>query len=416
MSAKRTALVGGILSCIVAGPSLADDYCNDILARDLGNKQTIQTNNNSSSALHQAQCIKNDSSSSNSSGTSIGGNYADVASGNYNQNGSSAQNQSSSDCSSTNAEQHASAALYYSQAIYRDVVDAWKQCMTNRQQFACWVTNSGSEEHLTIHARWNKLSAQPKVIRSSIRVGNNPTRPAFNVGDRLYLNDNLVDVDRNKNEDVVVTIQASSDATASDSCEVFVPSSLSIRPADTVITAQFQVQSPIGVLPPPNQCSCLSEGHPTSPDNRPPPHDPFPGGSLSRFVNNCSNDISIFQILDTVPASMMQQILQPAPGRKFSYQTLRPGQTLLTNLTGVVAGIGAASGCPQSSTITPALQGPPPPPPPFLCVSNTRITPTAIPGQPRVCAAQGPPGSPCNCQEGSVAHQGINWIGPVPAP
>ena len=188
--------------------ALAQDYCNDVLVRDLGNKVVLQTNQESALATAHAQCAQNSNSSSGSSGTTAGGSFEGIGA-NFGHDSTNNQSNTASNCGSEGSDAHTSAALYYSQSVYHDVVDAWKQCMINHHQFACWADNSGSSTHLVIHAQWNILSLPPTVVSSNISIGNEPSKPAFNSGSRLYLNDNLIYVDRKPNQDVTVSIVAS---------------------------------------------------------------------------------------------------------------------------------------------------------------------------------------------------------------
>jgi hypothetical protein len=190
--------------------SIAQENCSDILLRDLGNKTVVQDNQNSVLATHHARCALASSGSSNSSGTKVGGHYGPIG-GNYGQSNSSGQYQNTSDCGNESLEQQTSAALYYASSIYRDVVDAWKSCMLQREQFACWALPAGDPKHVVIRARWGILSARPSVTSSSLSIGSQATRPLFEKGHQLYLKDNNITVDRLSNESITVSLTATSD-------------------------------------------------------------------------------------------------------------------------------------------------------------------------------------------------------------
>jgi hypothetical protein len=145
--------------------SRAEDSCSDILARDLANKSIVATNSDSSLAVHHAQCIKSDASSASSTSTNAGASGGGYGIDYGDRSGRSAQ-QSSSDCGSQSSDEHVSAALYYSQSVYHDVVESWKACMLQRHEFGCWPAKHGDAQHLTIYVDWNILSARPTVTNS----------------------------------------------------------------------------------------------------------------------------------------------------------------------------------------------------------------------------------------------------------
>jgi hypothetical protein len=218
-------LVKGLLELAVLAllaPSFAQDACRDVLLRDLGDKQVLQTNQDAQLATQHARCARAASGSQSSSGTNVGATYGGIGA-NFGQQSSGSNKQQSSDCGSASDNEHFSAALYYAQTVYHDQVDAWKQCVTTQQQLACWAQPQGDPKHLTIHINWSILSAQPSVVSSNLRIGDrNPQTPLAS-GARLLLGDNLVYVDRATTEDVTLDLQATSDKVSARSCSVWVP-------------------------------------------------------------------------------------------------------------------------------------------------------------------------------------------------
>ena len=220
---------------------------------------------------------------------------------------------------------------------------------------------------------------------------------------------------RRENEDVLVTVEASSDNTTGDSCIVWIPPVPKEVPLQ-IIDAHFQANPQIGSVPQqPSSCSCVSSSGPSAQQSG--LFKPFPNGTMEIFTNNCGQDVSLFGAGETKPSNVgiplvVQSIPYPAEGRTFSYETLHPGQRLRVNLSGIVAGgVWDVIGCPPNAT-----QVLPPPPTNFACVSNKYITPTAVEAHPVACQANGSsqPGTPCLCKEGSMAYDGVNWMGPLP--
>lgn len=200
----------------------AQDSCRDVFIRDLGNKQTTASNQDSSLAQFHARCIKQSASSSSGGKTSAGGMYDGIGA-NFDQGSSSSSNSSASDCGQAGEDQHFSAALYYAQAVYRDVVDAWKTCMTQRENFACWPERDSDPNHVTVHLSWTYFSQRPKVIKSSVKVGNKSETQVLRPGSQLLLGDNIETVDRKTNESVDISVAVSPDDVVSRSCHVWVP-------------------------------------------------------------------------------------------------------------------------------------------------------------------------------------------------
>jgi hypothetical protein len=372
----------------------AQDSCNDILVKDLANRSVIQTDQSSLLASQHARCAQSSSSSGRSSGIGVGGSVSGFGL-NFNNSNSTSNSQASSDCGSESSDQEASAALYYSQSSFHDVVEAWKQCIESHPQFACWAEKNGDSNHLTIHARWGILSAAPVVTNSNISIGTRPSKPALPVGTRLLLGDNLLFVDRLPNEGVSIGIQASPDRISAQACAVWVPSAEEAARPATVLHMTWATQSPISSLGPPSECSCASINHPQAPLGNPRP--PFPAGATEIVTNNCQSDIAAFVSKDTVPQSAFLPTPGPANGRLFGYQTIKPGQRLMVDIAGSVSYILTIPVCPAAQS-HPVLGHPGV----LLCISS---------GSPPIaCPAQGPPGANCACQVGGISHSGINRV------
>lgn len=411
-----------LITLIAISESHAEDSCNykDIFIRDLGSKVSIANNSDSALAIKHAECQKSSNSSSSAISVHTGGSYTPIINGYLNGSHGSNSDNSSSNCGSGEQQQHFDAAMYYAQSVYHDVVDAWKNCMLIRQEFACWVANHGDKEHLTIHARWGILSAQPIVDFASVRVGNRAPQSLLPPGAKLHLDENIFDVDRHANEVVIVDILATPDGASAKTSSVTVPAVEEIQATDAAtISATFQNLAPLSSVPPPaQQCACVSEFLPPAPDGNHPPHDPFPPGTNSKIINNCESDVSVFIQRETIPASMMVLGLNAAPGRTFSNQTLKPKQLLVADIGGAVAVGTFINSCPASATQISSTSIGLPPLPPIACVSN-KATHTDRARQPLACQGVGPPGSPCSCNEGDIVHPGIIWVGelpPLPSP
>jgi hypothetical protein len=195
---------------------LAEDSCYDVLAQQLGNKTELQTSDNAADVRHQFACSQSYSGNTHDISGGVGwlGGRANASKGDSSQ-------ASSSDCGDASAAQHQSAFLYYSQTIYSDAIDAWKACMLERQQFACWGVSNG-KNGVTIHARWGLLGNQPTIRAATLRVGGQVTSSGLSKGDTLDADDNIVDVSRNPDQDVTFSMQASVGG-ASKTCEVWIP-------------------------------------------------------------------------------------------------------------------------------------------------------------------------------------------------
>jgi hypothetical protein len=305
----------------------------------------IQSDQSSLLAAQHARCAQNSAGSSGTSGTNIGVNIGGNA-GTFGQSHNNRNSQASSDCGSGNASDQASAALYYSQSVYHDVVEAWKACMLNRHQFACWAENLGDSRHLVIHARWPIFSARPAVVDSAIFVGSRPARPAFQAGAHLFLDDNTLRIERSPEEGVTVSIEVSPDGTAAQSCAVWVPPFEQAAPQRAPVQVNWTSRPAISNLPTPTPCTCLSEVAPPLPSRPGAPPVPFPSGSVDTISNNCSDPVAVFLMEDTVPQSIFIPWLSPAAGRRYAYVTLQPGQKISNDLGGVLNGITIPNNCP----------------------------------------------------------------------
>jgi hypothetical protein len=360
-------------------PSYSEDSCRDIFLKDLASKETTVQDKNAALASKYARCAQNSSSnaSSSGSGTNAGVNAEGYGSANVGQshNSGSSSSSSASDCGSQSAEENTSAALFYSHITYPDIANNWKDCMTRREEFACWAEPTGSINHLVIRADWHILSAKPKVINSNLTVGRQNRSPPFAKGTRLLLGQNTINVDRGNDDDVSLTIDASPDNVVSRSCAVWVPSPQQAMKAPAVVQASWRTDTPTGTLPTDGTCSCASVLKPTPPD--PPgflPHTPYPSGSQLTVVNNCRSDLRVFVVNDRAARNGGIPPLTSAKERYFAYQALASEQRLNSDISDAV-GVGVwFEGCPPGAS----------------------------------------PGADCTCQVGPISHLGVFWQGFVP--
>lgn len=346
------------LFLILTTAARAEDLCADVLSHKLGDSIATAQGNDAESARQEARCLQNSNSSSSGSNTSVGGEY-DGFGLNFGQSQSGSNASRASDCGNQSNSGHMSAFLWYTQTINREVVAAWKACMVSRQQFACWAERNGSEEHIAIHINWAILSARPRIIRSELNIGHrSPTTP-FAPNSVIYLGDNMISVARNANEDVTLIVVATPDNVVSVPCTIWIPAH---RNAPPPVKAQQPVQSiwtsipPLSLPPAPIMCTCVTFAVPQEGPAIPPvgAHAQNPPGSLVHAVNKCQAPVRIFSMVDTIVLNPVPATtVTPAPGRRFSLQSLLPGQEQISDVSGAVYDMGTVLDCPMQSIARP---------------------------------------------------------------
>lgn len=349
------------------------DRCNDVLVKDLANRQVLATSQDSSLAIQQARCATSAGNSSGSSSTSAGGSYG-VISGNFKTGNSNSQSNQASDCGSGSTDEHASAALYYSQTAFHDVVDAWQRCMSNARTFSCSIAKNGGARHLVVVAKWDIQSGLPTVRSSNIQIGDRPSQEAYPKGTQLLAGENQLYLDRNDDEAVTVSLNLTGDNYSGHQCSVMVPSINSEKAAAATaaaaaaakladLDAQWTDQPAVAFVGQPG-CSCIS----TSKNFNSPasiPHPAYPAGATVSLVNSCSTSVSVWAVRDTVQGSVNTFPGAPAQGRSFSFAHLAAGQKLRLDLSGAVGSIAQVRDCPAASvesSMPPGQQNLPPPP------------------------------------------------------
>jgi hypothetical protein len=124
------------------------------------------------------------------------------------------------------------------------------------------------------------------------------------------------------------------------------------------ISAKWTDMPPAVQLPPlPIVCPCMVIRNPAPPSvvSAPPQGVVFPPGTHPAYyagakvvvLNNCSADLLVFVVTDTIVSNWSIDMTAAAPGRHFAYTTIKPKQQMITDASGVVGGAVIPIVCPH---------------------------------------------------------------------
>lgn len=166
------------------GYAFGQDKCSDILASGLKNNIVTQKNDRSYNAGFYLACSLsyNEASkyfnSANSSATSAGGavGYGPFSlGGNYGGSSSSAVSEGDfnkwkqDNCSQIPGQNAANAFEYYAQSVVAPgVVNAWKQCMVERDGLSCWAEDHGDVGGVDFVYNWKQPHYDPPTEHPTV--------------------------------------------------------------------------------------------------------------------------------------------------------------------------------------------------------------------------------------------------------
>jgi hypothetical protein len=263
-------------------------------------------------------------------------------------------NSSTSDCGSDSSQQHESALVYYSQSIWSEGVAAWKACMLQKQTFSCWAEKSGDDQNLIFNFNWGLQSASPKVVLASMSKDAQGFKPIWE-GKTLNLGDNILPVTRNRDYPVTVSVTATPDGVGARSCIAYVPKyeapKVSAKP-DTPLTivAQYSANPSIAMPPPYGECKCVIAKSNIEPLPSFYVGDPPPTKGFVEFTNRCGSELQLFLVVFKTGGDWSDVLINNG-NKRFSYNGVKPDQTLKASLNGTGASELWVNSCPTGQFI-----------------------------------------------------------------